>query len=227
MLDLLPNLQRDVRFILANAPVLLDGFGITLLVAATSLVCAFVWALCLLIIRITPNRIVAGAALSYIEVVRNTPLLIQVFLAYFGLPLLGWNLSPFLCGVLAIAGQHGAFSAEVLRAAVHAVPGGQSEAATALGLRPLQRLRFVVLPQAFRMALPSLTGQVLLLIKDSAVVAGIGIVELTLAGKIIIERSAASYQIFVFIALAFLFLNLSITGLLRALEGRLARGARA
>jgi polar amino acid transport system permease protein len=225
--ELLAPLTRDARFIAANLPLLGEGFVQTISVAAASLVVALGCTILLVVLRLSASRAVSATTLAYIELVRNTPLLIQVFLIYFGLPLVGLVLSPFLCGVTGIAGQHGAFLAEVLRAAILSIDPGQREAARALGLRERHVFWLVILPQALRRVLPSVGGQVLILIKDSAVVAGIGIIELTLAGKIIIERSAASYQVFVVIAVAFLALNLAVGSGFRLAERRWVAGRHA
>jgi polar amino acid transport system permease protein len=222
MTALVDALTRDLRFIANNFPLLADGFAMTLMVAGASALAGIVWAVCLASLRLSHRPDISLITLSYIELVRNTPLLVQVYLSYFGLPLIGLKLSAFACGVIGIAGQHGAFIAEVLRAAILSVGKEQREAALSLGLTNAQTMRLVIAPQALRSALPSLSGQMLLLIKDSVVVAGIGIVELTLAGKIIIERSAATYQVFIVIAIGFFLLNGAAAACFRVLERRWA-----
>jgi len=219
-MDAIAGLHPDLRLIIRNLPLLWQGFEMTLLVSAVSLVAGLAWGLILALPRVFGPAWASRAALAYIELVRNSPLLIQIYLIYFGLPLVGLTFSPFLCGVIAIAGQHGGFLAEIFRGGIAAVPRGQWEAATALGLGRWHAFLLVILPQALRILLPSLSNQMLILIKDSAAVAGIGIIELTLTGKIIIERTASSYQVFVVIALGFLAINLVVGGALRLLERR-------
>jgi polar amino acid transport system permease protein len=219
-MDAIASLHPDLRFIIRNLPLLWQGFEMTLLVSGVALAVALAWGLVLALPRVFGPRWLSGVALAYIELARNSPLLIQIYLIYFGLPLIGLTFSPFLCGVIAIAGQHGAFLAEIFRGGVGSIPRGQWEAATALGLGRWRAFRLVILPQAFRLVLPVIGNQLLILIKDSAAVAGIGIIELTLTGKIIIERSAATSQVFLVIALGFLAINLTFGGLLRLLESR-------
>lgn len=219
-MDAIASLHPDLRFIIRNLPLLWQGFEMTLLVSGVALAVALAWGLVLALPRVFGPRWLSGVALAYIELARNSPLLIQIYLIYFGLPLIGLTFSPFLCGVIAIAGQHGAFLAEIFRGGVGSIPRGQWEAATALGLGRWRAFRLVILPQAFRLVLPGIGNQLLILIKDSAAVAGIGIIELTLTGKIIIERSAATSQVFLVIALGFLAINLTFGGLLRLLESR-------
>jgi His/Glu/Gln/Arg/opine family amino acid ABC transporter permease subunit len=216
--------SRFINFLLGNLPLLLQGLEMTLAVSAVSLAAALAWGLVLSLPRIFGSPWASRTALCYIELVRNSPLLIIIYLVYFGLPTLGLVFSPLACGVIAIAGQHGGFLAEIYRGAVASVDRGQWEGAKALGLDRRRAFVLVILPQALRLVLPSVGNQLLILIKDSAAVAGIGIVELTLAGKIIIERSAASYEVFAVIALIFVAINLAFGGLLRLLEWRMGYG---
>jgi polar amino acid transport system permease protein len=153
---------------------------------------------------------------------RNTPLLVQMFLIYFGLPMFGIVLSGFLSGMLAIALQHGAFLAEIYRGAIEAVPQGQWQAARAIGMRRWQVMQKVILPQAFFKILAPLGNQMVLLVKDTSLVAAIGVVDLTLTGKMIIERSAATFEIFLTIAAIYLVLTSLVGGVTRAIEQRVA-----
>ncbi len=195
-----------------------DALLLTLVISASSISGAVVWGLVLVGPRRSKRRLVAAPVVAYIELVRNTPLLLQIYLVYFGLPLIGVPLSAFLCGVLAIASQHGAFLAEIYRAGIEAVSRRQWEAALALGMTPRRAMRKVVLPQAIRKVIPPIGNQLIMLIKDTSLVSAIGILELTLTGKLVVERSGASFQVFILIALLYLLLTTSFGALMRVIE---------
>ena len=154
----------------------------------------------------------------YVEFVRNTPLILQIYLSYFGLPLIGLPLSAFLCGVIAIASQHGAFLCEIFRAGIEAVSKQQWEGALALGMTKRKAKYNVILPQAFLKVVPPIGNQLVILIKDTSLVSAIGIIELTLSGKMVIERSGASFEVFLFIAALYLLLTTAFGLILRFFE---------
>ncbi|HUI18603.1 MAG TPA: amino acid ABC transporter permease [Alphaproteobacteria bacterium] len=203
-------------------PYLAGGFAVTLAIAALSVPLALGWSLPILLCRLARRRWLAGAAAAYIEVMRNTPLLIQMYLIYFGLPLFHVFLSGFMCGVLAITLQHGAFLAEVLRAGVESVSARQWDAARAIGMRSRTAFRLVVLPQALVKMLPPLGNQLIVLVKDTSLVSAIGVMEVTLSGKMIIERTGGSYEVFVAVALFYLTMTTALGAGLRVAERRLA-----
>jgi len=209
-------------FLLAQVPKLLAGFLITVGIGAAAIPLALALGLVLLAPRMSRNRIVSGATVAYIDLMRNTPLLVQIYLIYFGLPVLGFFPSEFSCGVAGIALQHGAFLVETYRAGVESVSDRQRDAARALGMGRLKALRLVILPQALIRILGPLGNQLIVLIKDTSLVSAIGVAELTMTGKIIIERSAASVEIFVAVALFYLVLTSFVGGLFRVIEYRVA-----
>lgn len=210
----------DVRFILRSLPEFLWGLELTVEISLVAMAVALVWGLLLAVPRMSRRRCLSAPVVAYIEVMRNTPLLLQIYLIYFGLPLIGLGLSPFASGALAIAAQHGAFLAEVYRGGIESVSHPQWEAARALGMRRLLAVRLVVLPQALLKVVPPVGNQLVILVKDSSLVSAIGIMELTLTGKALIERSGASYEVFVTIALFYLALTSLLSAVLRALEAR-------
>lgn len=212
--------DRAVHYVASNASALIDGLIHTVLLSLFAMALAVAWGLILVIPRLFRIRWISVPVLAYIELFRNTPLLIQVYLIYFGLPLIGVPLSAFLCGVLAIALQHGAFLAEIYRGGIESISKHQWQASRALGLRTGQLMRLVILPQAFNKLVPALTNQLIILVKDTSVIAAIGVMELTLTGKILVERSGASFQIFVIIALIYLSITSLLGFFLRVLELR-------
>ncbi len=211
-----------VNFLARYVPYLAEGFALTLALAAAAVPLALAWSLPLLLMRTSRLRWLADAAAAYVEVMRNTPLLIQMYLIYFGLPLFGIFLSGFLCGVIAIALQHGAFLAEVLRGGVESVSARQWEAARAIGMRTRKAFWLVVLPQAAIKVMAPVANQLIVVVKDTSLVSAIGVMEVTLSGKMIIERTGASYEVFVAVALFYLTMTTALGAVLRLAEKRLA-----
>jgi polar amino acid transport system permease protein len=209
-------------FVLGQLPKLLAGFAVTLAVAAAAIPLALSLGLLLLAPRLSQSRLLSGAAQAYIEVMRGTPLLLQIYLIYFGLPLIGFYPSEFTCGVIGIALQHAAFLCELYRAAIEAVSQRQWEAARAIGMTRLAVFRYAILPQALVKVLGPLGNQLIVLIKDTSLVSAIGVMELTLTGKVVIERSAASFEIFVAIALFYLVVTAVVGAGFRLAEQRYA-----
>lgn len=203
-------------------PKLFAGFLVTLSVAATAMPIALVFGLLLLAPRMERSAFLRFPTIGFIELLRNTPLLVQIYLIYFGLPLVGLYPSEFACGVLGIAMQHGAFLAETYRGAIESIPRAQWDAARAIGMGRLRVFRYVILPQAILKILGPLGNQLIILIKDTSLVSAIGVMELTMTGKMAIERSAASVEIFVAIAFFYLVLTTALGSAVRLLEHRTA-----
>ena len=218
--------MEGIQAVLVNVarllPRLTDGILVTLEVSALALIWSIVWSLVLLPLRMSSVAGVAQVARGYVELVRNTPLLLQMYLLYFGLPLLSLPLSAMATGVLAIGLQHGAYLVEIYRAAIRSISRDQHDAARALGLRPFTAFRLIIFPQALMRVLAPLTNQSIVLVKDTTLVSAITVMDLTLVGKMIAERSAAS-DAFVVVAAFYLALT-SILGLLhRVIEHRYAQ----
>ena len=205
-------------FLLGQLPKLLAGFAVTLGVAAAAVPLAVVLGLLLLAPRLSRKPLLSGTAFAYVELMRNTPLLLQIYLIYFGLPLIGLFPSEFTCGVIGIALQHAAFLGEIYRGAIESVSQRQWEAARAIGMRRLDAFRLIILPQALIRVLGPIGNQLIVLIKDTSLVSAIGITELTLTGKMIIERSAASFEIFIAIALFYLAMTTAVGAAFRFAE---------
>lgn len=210
-----------LSFLGSQLPRFWNGLLLTLALAAVSMVGAVVWGLVLVGPRMSRRSFVRIPVTAYIELVRNTPLLLQIYLAYFGLPLIGLPLSAFLCGCIAIASQHGSFLAEIYRAGIEAISKRQWEGSLALGMTRRKAMRLVILPQAFLNVVPPIGNQLIILIKDTSLVSAIGILELTLSAKMIVERSGASFEVFLFIGIIYLVLTTIFGTGLRLFENRL------
>jgi His/Glu/Gln/Arg/opine family amino acid ABC transporter permease subunit len=203
-------------------PSLLSGFVITLGVTAAAIPLALVGGLLLVPSRMSNARVLRVPTLSYIELMRNTPLLLQIYLIYFGLPLLGFLPSEFACGVVGIALQHAAFLVEIYRGGIESVSQRQWEAARAIGMGRLQAFRHIILPQAMLRILGPLGNQLIILVKDTSLVSAIGVSELTMTGKLAIERMAVSIEIFLAIAVFYLALTSVLGASVRIIERRTA-----
>jgi len=213
----------DWSAVARGLPYLLEGAGLTLLISAVAMVLAVALGLVLAAVSQAPGR--AGRRLvgAYVEIFRNTPLLIQIFIVYFGLPQLGVRLSPFLSGLSALVFYAAAYNAEIFRAGLEAVPHGQFEAARSAGLGELQTLRYVVVPQAVRISFPALGNNLVSLVKNSSLVSTIGMVELMFVANDISFNNFRTFEIYGTTAVMYVAIVLGLTRLLRIAEGRLLR----
>jgi polar amino acid transport system permease protein len=173
--------------------------------------------------RLSPYRVVSGAAAAYVEFVRNIPLLLIMFFVYFGLPAFQVTLTERLAAVLALSLYSGAYMTEIFRAGILAVGHGQVEAGQALGLTGFQISRTVVLPQAFRVVLPALGNQFISLIKDSSLAVAISVRELTYAAVRINDISWRIVEVYSVIAGMYLAVTYVVAVGLRGLETALHR----
>jgi polar amino acid transport system permease protein len=174
----------NFRVILEYIPFFLSCFLATLWLSGAGLLGAFGTGLLACGMRIGRFKLLSRIACVYIESIRSTPLLVQLFFFYFGLPSLGLRMSEASTGILALALNSGAYMAEIIRAGIQSVPNGQIEAAVSSGLNYFQRMRHVILPQAIGVTLPPMLGQAIVLVKDSALLSLISLPELTRAGQI-------------------------------------------
>ena len=198
---------------------LAEGLAVTLKITSCSVVLALAIGLVTALLRLSDS--LSGRAVSkvYIEAVRNTPLLIQMYLFYFVLgPILG--LDRFWVGVACLSVFEGAFACEVIRAGVLSVPRGQHEASDSLGLGRAQAYRYVILPQAVPLMLPPLTGLIISLVKNSAIVSVIAVFDLTTAGRNLVADTFLSFEIWMTVAAIYLGLTVALSVFMSYLERR-------
>jgi polar amino acid transport system substrate-binding protein len=160
-------------------PLLLRGAAVTVELSVLAMGLAVVAGLLIVLLRLYAILPVQWLARAYVEVIRGTPLLIQLFLIYYGLPQIGIRLNPFLAGIVGLGLNYAASESENYRAGIQSIPRGQTEAAQALGMSRWQTLRHVVLPQALRVVIPPVTNDFIAMFKDSSIVSVITMVELT------------------------------------------------
>jgi len=200
----MPTFHFDYLIIERNLPLFLKGLIVTIEISAVASVATLIWGLILLFFRISKRKIFYWPAMGYIEFVRNVPVLIQMYIIYFGLPSLGLTFSSFVCGAMALTIQNGGYMAEIFRGAVESISTSQYESGFALGMRRFLVMRKIILPQALKSAIPSMISQFILLLKDSSLASSIAVVELTHIGKLLTERSAATYEVFITIAIIYI-----------------------
>ena len=173
------RLSLDFSIILPALPFLLSGVGVTLKFTSLSLVCGLPLGIAVALCKIQPRPWLRSLAAFYTSIFRGTPLLVQLGIVYFGLPqLLGWHLDTFAAGVLTFSLNSAAYTSEVMRSGIEAVDQGQWEAATVLGLGRFHTFVVIILPQAVRIILPNLISEWIDLLKESALVATIGEMDL-------------------------------------------------
>ncbi len=175
----------NFRIILEYMPLYSQCFMATLWLSAVSLIGALLIGTAACAMRIGHYRPLARIAVIYIESIRSTPLLAQLYLVYFGLPSLGIRMSEEMTGILVLTLNSGAYMAEIIRGGIQSIPSGHIEAGIASGLNYFQRMRYIILPPALGATLPAMLGQAIVLVKDSALLSLISIMELTRAGQIL------------------------------------------
>ncbi len=200
---------------------LMLGLWTTLWLSAVSSVFALFLGLITGLARISENFTARGLAMLYVECIRGTPLLVQIFIAYFFLGTV-FDLSRNVCGIGALALFAGAYVAEIVRAGIQAIPKGQMEASRSLGMTALQTMKDIILPQAFKKILPPLSGQFISLIKDSSLVSVIAITDLTKSGREIITSTFATFEVWLVVAAMYLLVTSILSQIVFYMERRFA-----
>ena len=200
--------------------VLLKGIGMTVSLSVLSLLIGVVLGFAFGIIRAGRNRTLARPLGIYVDFFRGTPFLVQVFIVFFNLPVIGIELSAFASGVIAMSNVAACFIGEIVASGIKSVPSGQSEAAAASGMTRTQQMRHIVLPQAVRIVTPSLVGQFVLLIKDSSVVSAIGLLDLTRAGWVMVQSIPNGLLVFGIVGLSYFIICYPLIYVSRRMERR-------
>lgn len=200
------------RDVLAQQDAIVAGIGVTLQLSAVTISLGFLAGTLLAVILVYGRRWAVSMARAYVEVIRNTPLLVQLFLIFFGLPGIGIKLDVTTASVLALTINLAAYSAEIVRAGLESIPKSQIEAGTSLGLTRPQIFRHVVLIPALKNVYPSLTSQFVLLMLATSVVSQISAADLFHAGSIIQSRTFRDFEVYTVISVLYLGLTLLMRG---------------
>lgn len=203
-------------------PFLVQGAILTLKISLISLFFGFIFGLVAALLKLSNNIVLSYLGGFYVWIIRSTPLLVQLFLIYFGLPQIGVDLGPFMSGVLALAINTGAYNAETIRGGIISVPNGQMEAARSLGMPSAMAMRRIILPQAIRMAIPALGNNFVILIKDTSLVSTITLVELTLTAQRLIGSTYKPFEMYLMAAVLYSVLTTTTSVLLGKLEKKIA-----
>lgn len=195
----------------------------TLALSAIAFVGGALLGLVVALSRTSENAVARNAARVFIQVFQGTPLLLQLFLIFFGAPVLGFDINPWVAAGVALVLNSAAFLAEIWRGCIEAVPRGQWEAAQALNLKYVARMRFVVLPQAFKIALPPTVGYMVQIIKGTSLAAIIGFTEITRAGQIINNATFQPLHVFTTVAALYFVICWPLSLLAARMERKRAR----
>jgi len=217
-------MTKFVEHAIEFLPILLQGAFVTVQVTVLSFALSSVIGLVFALMKLSHWRPVALTAGTLVNVIRGLPIIVQLFYIYFVLPDIGVQFSAFQAGVIGLGIAYSAYQAENFRAGIEAVDHGQMEAAQAIGMRMPLIMRRVILPQAFRIALPPYGNTLVMMLKDSSLVSTITVAEMTRAGQLIASSTFQNMTVYTLVALLYLLMSLPLVYGLRRLEARL--GAR-
>ena len=222
----------NLHLIVEVLPLLLEGMLLTAQLTAASVAIGLLIAVPLALLRTSPSSVLSYTILLYTFVFRGTPLLVQLFLIYYGAGQLEWIRSsaawsilrePYWCALIAFSLNNGAYTTEILRGGIRAVPSGEIEAAKALGMSYALRIRRIVLPAGFRLALPAYANEVVLMLKASSLASTITLMELTGTARKIVAQTFSPYEVFIAAALIYLGFTFLIVHVFGRLERHMAK----
>jgi His/Glu/Gln/Arg/opine family amino acid ABC transporter permease subunit len=197
---------------------LMGGWPETVVVAVGSLAFALVFGLVVALVRMTRWRILRVPAIAYVEFFRGTPALVQLFVIYFGFPDVGFQPSPLQAAIVGLGLNGAAYLSEVYRAGIESIHKGQMEAALSLGMTPARAMRYIILPQAIRTMLPPMTNFAIVLLKDTAVVFSIGVVEIMAIARNLVTETIQSAAVFMVVGFIYLCMTIPMARVAARLE---------
>lgn len=201
--------------------VLMMGFVLTLKISILATFFGIIIGTIVGIARLSKEPVTRGLSLAYVELIRNTPLLVQIFMIYFFVGSI-LRLSAFVAGTAGLSIFAGAYVGEIVRSGIQSIHKGQMEAARSLGMSYAQAMRYVILPQAFKRIIPPLAGQFISLIKDSSLVSVIALADLTFQGQQAVARSYYTFEVWFTVAFLYLIMTFSLSMATQYVERRLA-----
>ena len=214
-------MEFDLSLVTDSLPLLLQGALVTLEITALAVGLGLVFGLVAALAQLSkfaPLRLIAKV---YVDFIRGTPLLVQIFIIYFALPVvIGHRIDPFFAAVAACSINSGAYVAEIFRAGIQSIDIGQMRAGLSLGMNWTMTMRYIILPQAFKRIIPPLGNEFIAMLKDSSLVSVIGFEELTRSGQLIIAETYGSLEIWSAVAIIYLVMTLTISRFVSWLEGR-------
>lgn len=219
------HLFFDPTIIVTSVPVVFSGWLIAIALVIVSFPLAIPIGLLWSFLRMAKSRIPRAIGATYINIVRGTPLFLQIYIAFFGLPLLGIKMDLFVLGAIVLVMNSSAYLAEIFRAGIQSINGGQFEAARSLGMNGAQTMFYVIIPQTVRRVIPTMTSEFILMYKDTSLLAAVGVMEIMMYAKTI---TAATGNVTPYIVAAgfYLIVTIPMTKLINVLEARMAGGRR-
>ncbi|PWU69891.1 amino acid ABC transporter permease [Gracilibacillus dipsosauri] len=215
-------MMESINIILEGLPTLLKGMGMTVEVTVISLILAMIIGLILGVFSITKSKVLRAIATAFVDIIRGTPLLVQILFIYFGIPsVVDISLTAFSAGVIAITVNATAYLVEIFRAGINSIDKGQMEAGRTIGLSYAQTMRLIILPQATRRMIPAFVNQFIVSIKDTSLLSVIGLAELTLSGQSIYAVNFRAFEILFAVGVLYFVIIYSLTLFSRWLERRL------
>lgn len=214
--------ERLINILLDSfGKILLPGLTMTIPLTVISFAFAMVIAIVMALVQFANVKGLKQFARFYIWIIRGTPLLVQLYVIFYGLPSIGVVLDPFPAAVIVFSINEGAYCAETMRAALESVPAGQIEAGYCVGMSYLQIMRRIVLPQALRTAFPPLSNSLISMVKDTSLAANITVMEMFMATQRIVARTYEPLALYIEVGLIYLLFSTILTGLQRVGEKRL------
>jgi polar amino acid transport system permease protein len=211
-------LASGSSIITSNSDRFINAILVTLEISIFSIVIGYAIGIIVGLGRISNNFFIKGISTVYVEILRGTPLLIQIFFIYYGLPALHINIDALPTIIFALGMNSGAYQAEIIRGGIQSIPKGQMEAARSSGMSYFQAMRHVILPQSFRLIIPPITNEYVTVIKDSSLAYVISLVELTKLGNILEAQTFQPFIIFPFLALVYFTLTYATSNIMGLVE---------
>jgi polar amino acid transport system permease protein len=217
-------IQFDFGAVLAEWPLLVKGVAFTIALTAVSALVGVLVGIACAWVRVYGKGLTKWIVSSYVELIRNTPFIVQLFFIFFGLPSLGVKLTAETASIIAMVINLGAYAAEIVRAGIEATPKGQIDAAMSIALKPVQIFRFIVLPQALQKTWPAMVSQIIIVMLGSAVCGQISTEELSFAANLIQSRNFRAFEAFIIATLIYLALSIALRATLNWLGPKLLFG---
>ena len=206
----------------AALPMLLKGLQVTLYIFVIAIILGFLIGLIIALLRLAPIKFLNWIAKAYVDAIRGTPFIVQLFFIYFGVNSLQViSLNSTTAGIITVAINAGAYFAEIIRAGIQSIDKGQTEAARSIGFTGAQTMRYVVLPQAFRRMLPTITNQSIISLKDTSLLSVIGIADLTQQGQIQASATFEAFKIWLAVGIIYFIIIYLLTMLANFIERRI------
>lgn len=214
--------DEKMDIISAALPMLFKGLQVTLYIFVIAIILGFIIGLLVALLRLAPNKILNWIAKIYVDAIRGTPFIVQLFFIYFGVNSLQIiSLNSTTAGIVTVAINAGAYFAEIIRAGIQSIDKGQTEAARSIGFTGAQTMRYVVLPQAFRRMLPTITNQSIISLKDTSLLSVIGIADLTQQGQIQASATFEAFKIWLAVGVIYFIIIYLLTILANFIERRI------